>query len=32
MKKQYPNIVGLGKVLRRMLDENVKTRYDFIEL
>jgi hypothetical protein len=32
IKKRYPNIVGIGKVLRKMLDENVKTRYDFIEL
>ena len=32
VKKIYPNIVGIGKVLRAMLDENVKTRMDFQEL
>lgn len=32
IKKRYSNIVGIGKVLRRMLDENVKTRFDFLEL
>ena len=31
-KKRYQNIVGIGKVLRRMLDANFKTRMDFLEL
>ena len=28
----YPNIIGLGKVLRKMLDQEVSNRMDFIEL
>ncbi len=28
----YPNIIGLGKVLRRMLDHEITTRMDFLEL
>lgn len=28
----YPNIIGLGKVLRRMLDHEISSRMDFIEL
>ena len=28
----YPNIIGLGKVLRKMLDEEVSNRMDFLEL
>lgn len=28
----YPNIIGLGKVLRKMLDQEVTSRMDFIEL
>ena len=32
IKKRYNNIVGIGKILRRMLDKNVKTRMDFLEL
>ena len=32
MKERYPNIIGLGKVLRRMLDEEIANRMDFIEL
>jgi hypothetical protein len=29
---RYPNIIGLGKILRRMLDQDVTQRMDFIEL
>ena len=32
IKKSYPNIIGLGKVLRRMLDQDISARMDFIEL
>jgi len=28
----YPNIIGLGKVLRKMLEQEVVNRMDFIEL
>lgn len=32
IKERYNNIVGLGKILRKMLEENEKNRFDFIEL
>lgn len=32
IKERYNNIVGLGKILRKMLEENVKNRMDFLEL
>jgi serine/threonine protein kinase len=32
IKAMYPNIIGLGKVLRRMLDHEITTRMDFLEL
>lgn len=32
MKELYPNIIGLGKILRKMLDQEVANRMDFIEL
>ena len=28
----YPNIIGLGKTLRKMLDQEVANRMDFLEL
>lgn len=32
IKDLYPNIIGLGKVLRKMLDQEITSRMDFIEL
>lgn len=32
IKSLYPNIIGLGKVLRKMLDQEITSRMDFIEL
>ena len=30
VKEMYPNIIGLGKVLRKMLDPEVSNRMDFL--
>lgn len=32
IKTIYPNIIGLGKILRKMLDPQISNRLDFIEL
>ena len=32
VKEMYPNIIGLGKVLRKMLEQEVSQRMDFIEM
>ena len=32
VKAMYPNIIGLGKVLRKMLEQEATQRMDFIEM
>lgn len=32
VKEKYPNVIGLGKVLRSMLEFEISKRMDFIEL
>ena len=32
IKGLYPNIIGLGKTLRKMLAYNVADRFDFVEM